>query len=111
MIRANEIIQYIKKHRGETITYGRGYSIQVYDDWALQANISCALEKEAFIKIEQREEESINIFLEEQNNVGQINYLHGCKLAANQTIADVLEEFNGHPKIEKAMIALLELNE
>lgn len=109
MINTREIIDFIQKNKGKTVRYGDGYSIQVYDGSVLQANISCE-NKEPFLKIEQRIEGSINVFLEGIDRDGIIDYSHSCRLEDNETIAGLFSTFSSHPQIEKALIALLELH-
>ena len=109
MINTREIIDFIQKNKGETVRYGAGYSIQVYDGDVLQANISYKAEQ-PFLKIEQRVEGSIDVFLEEIDREGIIDYSHSCRLADNETIAGLFNTFSSHPQIEKALISLLELH-
>ena len=109
MINTGEIINFIQRNKGKIVRYGEGYSIQVYDGSVLQANISYE-NKEPFLKIEQRIEGSIDVFLEEIDRDGIIDYSHSCRLADNETIAGLFSIFSSHPQIEKALISLLELH-
>lgn len=108
MIISKEIIEFIRSHKGKTISYGNGYNIQVYNGDVLQANISYN-SKEPFIKIEQRENKSITLFLERRDDNGIIDYSYGCKLMEDDPIINLYEKFKDHPKIENILIALLEL--
>lgn len=109
MISSKDIIEFIKNNKGQRIEYGSKYSIQVYDGDVLQANISHNYE-EPFLKIEQRENESITLFLEKRNENGIIDYSHGCKLFEDDPIINLFEKFSDHPKIESVLIALLQLH-
>lgn len=108
MISTKSIIELIKENQGKTIEYGNGYSIQVYNDNVLKANISFNHE-EPFLKIEQRGDKSITLFLDRRDDEGFIDYSCGCKLMEDEPIINLYKKFSEHPRIEKALIALLEL--
>lgn len=109
MINTKDIVEFMKKNKGKTITYADKYYIQVYDGSVLQANISYEQDV-PFLKMEQRIEGSIEIFLEGINKDGIIDYSNGCRLSCSENILSLYKTFSGHPKFERALISLLELH-
>lgn len=109
MIQVKDIMEFIESNKGNTIDYGSGYSIQVYDGSILQANVSYNGEL-PFLKIEQRKNGSITVFMVYQDNNEIINYACGCTLLEDEPVINLFKKFSNHPKIERALIALLELH-
>ena len=109
MLYTNDLIEFIQKNRGKTIPYGNGYVIKVYADDMFQACISYG-NNTAFLRTAQRCKDSIDIFLESKDKEGIIDYSVSCRLAINENISGLFNVFEGNPKLECALIALLELN-
>ena len=109
MINTKDIVGFIKEKEGKVVQYGEDYYIQVYNGSTLQANISYKQE-EPFLKIEQRCAESIDVFLEKEDKAGIIDYSKSCTLPYGGNISGLFNEFGQHPKIERALISLLELH-
>lgn len=109
MLLVKDIVEFLTQNKGSTEWYS-DYRIQIYTGDRLQANISHKAENEAaFIKIDQHIENSIDIFLDDTKNPGIINYSEHCRLLYDENILSLAKKFDHHPKIEKALISLLEL--
>ncbi len=109
MTETKQLIEFIKKHKGEVIQYGNEYAIQVYDGDVIQANISCNKDI-PFVKMEQRMQGSISLFLESEDDKGIIDYGNECKLMEHEPIINLFNTFKYHTKVEDALIALLKLH-
>lgn len=106
MLQVGQIINYLEANKGKSIPYLGGYVIQVYNGISLQANISKnnAL---PFIKIEQRNSNTLSFFLEGEDGI--IQYNNECCLKKDDNVLRIFQKFSTHPKIQDALISLLAL--
>lgn len=106
MFAIKDILNFIKVNKGEIISYGNDYFIQVYDSEALQANIS--QDDKIIVKIEQRGEK-VAFFCPQNSDESIIDYSKGCYVEKNGNIFEMCEQFAEHKDFENIMIAMLQL--
>lgn len=106
MLQVEQIINYLENNKGKKICYHGSYVIQVYDGDRLQANIS-KNNLAPFMKIEQRNLNTLSFFLEGKEEI--INYNNECCLKKEDNVLSIFQKFNAHPKVQEALISLLAL--
>lgn len=118
MKKVKDFMVYLQNHRGETNLIGTEYSIQVYDNDSMQANIrkrnvdvlggsNCA-----FAKFEERKKRRLSLFLNVVENgipTEEINYGPVCVLEEGDDFSQLFKVFGDHPDFEPLMIALMQL--
>ncbi len=109
MLNAKQLMDYMKENQGEILNYGEKFVIQVYNGPVLEACISVVGES-PFLKIEPSKSKSISVFLEKTTEKGIIDYTNGCDLLESDSVMNLFNIFSEHPRIEQALIALLELH-
>lgn len=103
-----ELKEYLEANRGKTNSY-EGFTIQVYDGNALQAQIQ--RKGISVVKIEQRGENGLNFFLQREECLKDIDYGPRSYIKDDESLVKIMEEFKDHVNVEYVIAALMLLHE